>query len=46
MVENFKTEHLKQSFFVRTVVEWNHLDTEVVRAETFKSFKDSLMRCY
>ena len=24
----------RQSFFVKTAVEWNHLDTEVVHAET------------
>ena len=41
MIENCKTEQLKQSFFVRIVVEWNHLDTEVVHAETVESFKDS-----
>ena len=34
------------SFFVRTVVEWNQLDTEVVRAETVESFRDALTRCY
>ena len=39
VIENCKTEQLKQSFFVRTVV-------EVVRAETVKSFRDALTRCY
>ena len=33
---------LKQSFFVRTVVEWNQLDTEVVRADSVESFRDAL----
>ena len=46
VIENCKTEQLKQSFFVRTVVEWNQLDTEVVRAETVESFRDALTRCY
>ena len=46
VIENCKTEQLKHSFFVRTVVEWNHLDTELVHAETVESFKDSLIRCY
>ena len=42
VTENCKTEQLKQSFFARTVVEWNHLDTEIVHAK--KDFKDSLQR--
>ena len=46
VIENCKTEQLKHSFFVRTVVEWNHLDTELVHAETVESFQDSLIRCY
>ena len=46
VIENCKTEQMKQSFFVRTVVEWNQLDTEVVRAETVESFRDALTRCY
>ena len=46
VIENCITEQLKHSFFVRTVVEWNHLDTELVHAETVESFKDSLIRCY
>ena len=46
VIENCKTEQLKQSFFVRTVVEWNQLDTGVVRAETVESFRDALTRCY
>ena len=40
VIENCKTEQLKHPFFVRTVVEWNHLDTELVHAETAESFKD------
>ena len=46
VIENSKTEQLKQPFFVRTVVEWNQLDTEVVCAETVESFRDALTRCY
>ena len=46
IVEHCKTEQLKHSFFVRTVVEWNHLDTETVRAETVESFKQALPQCY
>ena len=44
IVEHCKTEQPKHSFFVRTVVELNHLHTETVRAETVESFKQAL--CY
>ena len=37
-----KTEQLRNSFFVKTVVEWNHLATETVRAETVEGFKQAL----
>ena len=46
IVEHCKTEQLKHSFFVRTVVEWNHLDTETVCAERVESFKQALPQCY
>ena len=42
IVENCKTEQLKNSFFVKTVIEWNHLSTETVRAKTVESFKQAL----
>ena len=45
-VEHCKTEQLKHSFFVRTVVEWNHLDTATVRSETVESFKQALPHYY
>ena len=30
---------LKKSFFVNTIIEWNHLETAVVHAETVEGFK-------
>ena len=45
-VENSKTEQLKDSFFVKTVVEWNQLETEIVRAETVEGFKEVHSKCY
>ena len=46
-LEHCKTEQLlKHSFFVRTVVEWNHLNTATVCAETVKSFKQALPQYY
>ena len=44
--ENCNTEQLRQSFFVKTIVEWNQLETKVVHSETVESFKDALTRCY
>ena len=46
VIKNCRTEHLKQSFFVKTVAEWNHLGTGTVRSETVESFKESLTQCY
>ena len=45
-IENCNTEQLRQSFFVKTIVEWNQLETKVVHSETVESFKDALTRCY
>ena len=33
-----KTEIYKNSFFPRTIIDWNHLDDNIVRAETVDSF--------
>ena len=46
VIGNCKTAQLKQSFLVRTEVEWNHLDTVVVRADSVESFRETLTRCY
>ena len=45
MIGNSKTEQLKQSFFVRTVVEWNQLDTQVVHADSVESLRETLTSC-
>ena len=37
VIEHCKTEQLKQSFFVRTVIERNQLDTATVRADTSRA---------
>lgn len=44
-VEQCKTEQLKNFFFIRTVVDWNHLECETVRAETVEGFKTALRQC-
>ena len=35
-------DQYKNSFFVRTVVDWNHLKEDVVNCKTVKSFQSAL----
>ena len=44
IAEICKTEQLKQSFFIRTVVDWNHLDSAMEQADTVESFKHALQQ--
>ena len=44
IIEQCKTDQLKNSFFVRTIIEWNHLETAVVHAETVEGFKTLLSK--
>ena len=37
-----RTDQYKHSFFVRTAVDWNHLDENTVSAEKLESFKSAL----
>ena len=37
------TDQYKQSFFVNTLLDWNHLDESVVSATTIDSFKNKLL---
>ena len=46
IVEKAKTEQYKHSFFIRTTVEWNHLDSDTVHAETVEGFKSARHQCY
>ena len=51
-VNNYKekwkvhTEQYKNSFFVRTVSEWNQLEESHIRAETVNSFREAVHKCY
>ena len=42
--EGRHTQQYKNSFFVRTVVEWNALDNETVNAGSVDAFKARLKR--
>ena len=43
---NLQTQMLTIAILCEARVEWNQLDTEVVRAETVESFREALTRCY
>jgi hypothetical protein len=38
------SEQFKNSFFPKTVIEWNHLDEETVRSTSLESFKTALCK--
>ena len=40
------TEQYRNSFFVRTVSEWNQLEESHIRAETVNSFREAVHKCY
>ena len=46
IVNNCKTEQLKNFFFIKTTVEWNHLDSEIIGAQTVEGFKSALHQCW
>ena len=44
IVPEATTEQLRNSFFVKTVVEWNQLDERTVTQETPEGFKRALLQ--
>ena len=46
IVPNSNTEQFRNSFFVKTVIQWNHLEESVVTAETVEGFRSALQNCY
>ena len=45
-VNQCKTEPYRNSFFVRTAIQWNYLENLDVHAETVEGFKSALHKCY
>ena len=37
------SDNYKNSFFPRTVIDWNHLDEDLVRAKSVDSFKKAVL---
>ena len=46
VVEHCVTDQSKNSFFVTTAEQWNHLDPSVVHSEIVEGFKTLLQQCY
>ena len=44
-MNNFRTDQLRHSFFLDSVINWNHLPGGIVHAETVESFKSALLKC-
>ena len=42
VVHPCRTEQLRNSFFCRTVVEWNHLDNNIVHSASVNSFRTAI----
>jgi hypothetical protein len=40
----FKTDIRKNSFFSKTIVDWNHLEDSIVCAKTVEGFNSSLQQ--
>ena len=45
-VKQIKTEQYKNSFFPKSAIDWNHLDSETVHASTVEGFRTALQHCY
>ena len=41
-VPTSNTEQFRHSFFVRSIIDWNHLEEQTVHAKTVENFKTAL----
>ena len=44
IVPESRNEQYRESFFVQTVIDWNHLSDKLVNAKTLTSFKEALAK--
>ena len=44
-VPEIKSEQYKNSFFVRTAIDWNNLDDNIVQSKTTEDFKTAVFSC-
>jgi len=40
-----KSEQYKNSFFVRTAIDWNNLEDNIVQSKTTEDFKTAIFSC-
>jgi hypothetical protein len=45
VVEHSNTEQYRNSLFIRTAIDWNHLENSLVRAKTTEKLKGLLATC-
>ena len=45
-VKSVNTEQYKNSCFIKTVVDWNHLDNNIACAQTIEGFDTARPQCY
>ena len=46
IVPNSNTEQFRNSFFLKTVIQWKYPEESVVTAETVEGFRSALQNCY
>ena len=44
IVDNFRTDQFRHSFFIDSVIKWNHLPDSIVHADSVESFKSALLK--
>ena len=43
-MDNFRTDQFRHSFFIDSVIKWNHLPDNIVHADSVESFKSALLK--
>ena len=44
IVDNFRTDQFRHSFFIDSVIKWNHLPDSIVHADSVESFKSAILK--
>ena len=44
IVDNFRSDQFRHSFFIDSVIKWNHLPDSIVHADSVESFKSALLK--
>ena len=46
IVDNFRRDQFRHSFFIDSVIKWGHLLDSIVYADSVESFKSALLKRY